>query len=115
MTAYCRTSWLIAMLLLTTQCGPEVSDEPDLDPEETFTAFCETLFACPEANAEDDYGTRDGCEDVHRTDYEERDSTCQDAVLLLEDCLAALSCYDLVHDSCGDLRLQLGQQGCWPL
>ena len=115
MKMHFRTLWLVFALLLTTQCGPEVSDGSDLDPEETFTAFCETLFACPEAGAVESYGSQVGCEDVHRMDYEDRDSVCREAVLVLEDCLAGLSCHDLVNNGCGDLRLRLGQQGCWPL
>lgn len=108
-----RTATFVALLVFTTACGP--SDEPGLDPEETITAFCEALFACPDARAMETYGSREGCEDVHRMDYEDRDPICQEAVLVLEDCLADLSCQDLVDDGCGDLRLGLGQQGCQPL
>src|SRR5690606_19480642 len=74
-----RTATFVALLVFTTACGP--SDEPGLDPEETITAFCEALFACPDARAMETYGSREGCEDVHRMDYEDRDPICQEAVL----------------------------------
>jgi hypothetical protein len=114
MTTDTRRSWLLTTLLCLAECGPEASQEPELDPEETITAFCETLFACPEEEAMATYGSLNGCKDVHWRDYEERNPTCREIVLVLEDCLAGLNC-DELEDSCSDWRLRLGREACAPL
>jgi hypothetical protein len=91
-----------------THCGPEVDQGSGLDPEETFTAFCEKLFACPEEFALETYGSQKGCEDVHRADYEGRDRTCKEVVLIAEDCMAKLSCNELPSDC----KIRLDEEGC---
>lgn len=115
MTTHIGDHRLIAAFLFLTQCGPETSDDSVLDPEETFTAFCETLFLCPEVDAMGYYGSQEGCEDVHRADHQERDQVCREIVLMLEDCLAELTCLELEDNGCSDLRTRLGQEGCRPL
>lgn len=100
-------------------CGP--TDDPDLEPEEVFTAFCANLFACPDANdAMGVYGSQEECVDVHHMDHERRDTTCRPRVLLLEDCLATLTCHELedyiqaTGSACDDERLHLVEE-CAPL
>ncbi len=58
---------LVVTLLVTLHCGPDDPQTSGLDPEETFTAFCETLFTCPEFGAMNNYGSQEGCEDVRLT------------------------------------------------
>lgn len=105
-----RSKSLAAFLILPTMihCGPEASEEPELDPKETFSAFCERLFACPDVHALETYGSLEGCEDVHQADYEQRDRTCKDVVLLAEDCMTDLSCDELP----GDCKNRLDEEGC---
>ena len=111
------------MLLITLSvgcCGPEIQEHPEFDPEETFTAFCEALFACPEEEAVGLYESQEGCEDVHRMNYQERNSTCKERVLMLEDCLADLTCQELDDyveargSACDDERDHLVER-CTPL
>jgi hypothetical protein len=86
---------VVAITMMGCACGPEI-DDAVLDPEETFTAFCSNLFACPDmTDAQIDYGSKSGCEDVHRADYDMRSSLCRNRVLVLEDCLASLTCQEL--------------------
>lgn len=115
---FLRIFWAVPLLALLVSCGPEVNPGSSLDPEETFTAFCNALLACPEENAMASYGSQEGCEDTHRTNYEGRSRSCQHHVLLLEDCLSTLTCYELrdyveVRGSlCDDERDRLHQAGC---
>lgn len=111
---------LVFTLLVMPHCGPGDSPAPGLDPEETFTAFCETLFTCPDVGAMLDYGSQEGCEDVHRMNYDDRDSTCRVRVLMLEDCLSDRTCQEIDDyvevrgSACDDERSHLSEL-CTPL
>jgi hypothetical protein len=111
---------LLILAVVGCACGPD--DGHTLDPEETFTAFCSNLFACPDTTeAMLEYGSQSGCEDVHRMDYEDRTPTCRNQVLALEDCLSTLTCRELEvyvevgGSACDDERERLGQEGCMGL
>lgn len=112
-----RLGPLLAMPILL-HCGPETAPEPGLDPEETFTAFCEALFACRDEESAFLYGSQEGCEDAHRMNYEDRSPLCQEHVLALEDCLSMLTCdeiqdyVDATGSACDDERSRLGEAGC---
>jgi hypothetical protein len=119
MSVLSRVSTSVAMAVVLA-CGP-TDDAPELDPEEVFTAFCSTLFACPDVtDAMDTYGSRAGCEDVHRMDHEMRNATCRPRVLMLEDCLATLTCLELddyvqaTGSACDEERFRLLEE-CAPL
>lgn len=102
-----RTFLCLLVLVLSPvglACGPELpNDEPS--PEQIITAFCDNLFRCPEIREMLGYDSIADCETIHRTDYEIRDSTCQQRVLLFEECLSGLPCEELAIDRpCSDER-----------
>jgi hypothetical protein len=84
------------LLLIGPACGPGPSS--DADPEQIITAFCDNLFQCPETVAMLGYDSRDECETIHLNDYEIRDTTCRERVLMFEECLSELTCDDLADD-----------------
>lgn len=88
---------LVTLLTTISGCGPELSkDEPD--PEQIIAAFCDNLFRCPETRMLLGYDSIEDCEVIHRDDYEMRDATCQERVLMFEECLSELSCDELAVD-----------------
>jgi len=118
-------SKLSLVLVLAASLGATCEGPPypgsELDGEETFAEYCANLFACPEVTfAEGIHGTHGECVDVHRRDYEQRDTACRLRVLVLEDCLATLTCSELQAyreesgSTCDEARFDLLER-CAPL
>ena len=108
-----RTPLVAVLLIVNGACSQSDTNEPNLDPDETIAEFCQALFACPGTESVAEYGTPEGCEGVHRNDYDDRDEPCQRLVLELEECRSSLTCYELERvEGCHDEIAALGNAGC---
>jgi hypothetical protein len=99
-------------------CGPQSPGEPGPDPAEIISDFCANLFQYPETEAMLNYDSIGDCESVHEEDHDLRDPTCQERVLMLEECFSQLTCAEfdssLEGGPCSEERAFLTER-CHPL